>query len=174
MQFELKSLQKQLNYTFIYVTHDQEEALTMSDRIAVMNEGIIDQLATPEEIYNNPSTEFVAGFIGDINKLNGKIVAQNQLVCNGQNIVANTKNIAAGTAVKIFLRPENIFITESNNGMPGKIIQSVFAGTHTKLEIELSDGIIVHINESVNLDRRYVHGDTVRLEIKQYTAIIFE
>jgi len=174
MQFELKSLQQQLNYTFIYVTHDQEEALTMSDRIAVMNEGVIDQLGTPEEIYNNPSTEFVAGFIGDINKLTGKVTSQNQLVCNGQNIIANTKNIAPGKEVKIFLRPENIFITQSNNGIPGKILQSVFAGTHTKLEIQLSDRNIVHINEPVNSECRYSHGDAIHLEVKQHSAIIFE
>ena len=172
MQFELKSLQQQLNYTFIYVTHDQEEALTMSDRIAVMNEGVIDQLGTPEEIYNNPSTEFVAGFIGDINKLSGKVISQNQLVCNGQNIIANTKNIAPGKEVKIFLRPENIFITQSNNGIPGKILQSVFAGTHTKLEIQLIDRNIVHINEPVS--HIHKHEDEIYLNIKQNTAIVFE
>lgn len=172
MQFELKSLQQQLNYTFIYVTHDQEEALTMSDRIAVMNEGVIEQLGTPEEIYNNPATEFVAGFIGDINKLSGKVTSQNELVCNGQNIIANTKNIAIGKDVKMFFRPENIFITESNNGIHGKIMQSVFAGTHTKLEVELKDGNIVHINQTVN----HIHkqGDEIYLEIKQNTAIVFE
>lgn len=172
MQFELKSLQQQLNYTFIYVTHDQEEALTMSDRVAVMNDGIIDQLGPPEEIYNNPATEFVAGFIGDINKLTGKVTAQNQLECNGKIVMAHTKNIAAGTAVKVFLRPENIFITESDIGIPGKIIQSVFAGTHTKLEVQLSDRNIVHINQPVS--HAYKHSDEIYLDIKQNTAIVFE
>ncbi len=172
MQFELKSLQQQLNYTFIYVTHDQEEALTMSDRIAVMHDGVLEQLGTPEEIYNNPATEFVAGFIGDINKLNGKVATVNQLECNGQIVIAHTKNITIGTAVKIFLRPENIFITKSDIGIPGKIMQSVFAGTHAKLEVQLSDGSIVHLNQPVN--HAHLHGDEIFLDTKKNTAIVFE
>lgn len=74
MQIELKRLQKKLGITFVYVTHDQEEALTMSDRIAVMNEGVIEQLATPREIYDRPLTRFVAGFIGESNIFDGKVV----------------------------------------------------------------------------------------------------
>ena len=173
MQFELKSLQQQLNYTFIYVTHDQEEALTMSDRIAVMNEGVIDQLGTPTEIYNHPATEFVAGFIGDINKLIATVTEKNKLLCYGNDVLADTRNIAAGKTVKLFIRPEHIDINNTN-GMQGKIIQTVFAGTHNKMEVGLSDGNIIHITRSVHDTIIHQSGDIVFLTIRQDAAIVFE
>lgn len=172
MQFELKSLQQQLNYTFIYVTHDQEEALTMSDRIAVMHDGVLEQLGTPEEIYNHPATAFVADFIGDINKLNGKVLSKDLLYCNGQNFIAQTKDIAINKEVKIFIRPQNIFITQDKNELKGKVLQCVFAGTHNKLEVQLGDGNIVHVNEPVS--QCHLYGDEIYLAIKPATAIVFE
>jgi spermidine/putrescine transport system ATP-binding protein len=174
MQFELKSLQQQLNYTFIYVTHDQEEALTMSDRIAVMNNGIIEQLGDPETIYNNPLTEFVAGFIGDINKLAGKVMGENQVQYDGQLIMAPTKGIPAGKEVKIYIRPEQLMIGNSKTGIPGKINQCVFAGTHNKFEIQLADGTIVHINQPVSENPDLQHGNNIHFQVKPNSAIIFE
>ena len=173
MQFELKSLQQQLNYTFIYVTHDQEEALTMSDRIAVMNEGVIDQLGTPTEIYNHPATEFVAGFIGDINKLSATVTENNQLLCYGTNVLANTKNISPGKQVKLFIRPEHIDINNTN-GIEGKIIQTVFAGTHTKFEIKLHDDTLVHVNQPVNNNEQHSYSNKIFLSIIPESAIVFE
>lgn len=181
MQFELKSLQQQLNYTFIYVTHDQEEALTMSDRIAVMNNGVIEQLGNPETIYNYPLTEFVAGFIGDINKLTGKVTGENQVVYNGHPIMTSTKGIPAGKEVKIYIRPEQLMILGEQAGIPGeqagitgKVIQCVFAGTHSKFEIKLEDGIIIHINQPVVESPDLRHGTNIYFQVKPNAAIIFE
>ena len=172
MQFELKSLQKQLNYTFIYVTHDQEEALTMSDRIAVMNEGVIDQLGTPTEIYNHPATEFVAGFIGDINKLKATVVEKNKLSCYGANVMAETKSIAAGKEVKLFIRPEDIELN-SHEGIKGTILQSVFAGTYTKQEIKLDDGSMVHVNQAVSDTIQLSNREVVFIKIKEEAGVVF-
>lgn len=173
MQFELKSLQQQLNYTFIYVTHDQEEALTMSDRIAVMNEGIIEQLGTPVEIYNHPATEFVAGFIGDINKLRATVSGAGTLNCYDNIITADTKNIHSGKEVKFFIRPEDITLNNAE-GIKGKIVQSVFAGTHTKFEIKTSDNnlIVAHLpaQDSMPLN----NGQSVFMKIKDGAGVVFE
>jgi len=174
MQFELKSLQQQLNYTFIYVTHDQEEALTMSDRIAVMNNGIIEQLGNPEAIYNHPQTEFVAGFIGDINKLAGKILGENKVQYHGHPILASTKKMDAGKEVKIYIRPEDMMISGDHTDISGKVIQCVFAGTHSKFEIQLSDGTIVFINQPVSESNDLHYGRSIYFKVKPNTAIIFE
>ena len=174
MQFELKSLQQQLNYTFIYVTHDQEEALTMSDRIAVMNNGIIEQLGNPESIYNHPLTEFVAGFIGDINKLTGKVIGENEVQYKGHPIMAYTKKITPGKEVRIYIRPEDMMFSNENKGITGKIIQCVFAGTHSKFEIQLEDRSTLFINLPVSESTGWQYGNNIHCMVKPNSAIIFE
>ncbi|PKM50979.1 MAG: spermidine/putrescine ABC transporter ATP-binding protein [Firmicutes bacterium HGW-Firmicutes-7] len=119
MQVELKHLQKKLGLTFIYVTHDQEEALTMSDRIAVMNKGRIEQLGTAEEIYEKPKTKFVAGFIGETNLFEG-VVTRNlgqgeyMVETEGKEIIVTSSNLDVGDNVKITIRPEKIKINDTN------------------------------------------------------------
>jgi spermidine/putrescine transport system ATP-binding protein len=116
MQLELKNIQKQLGQTFIYVTHDQEESLTMSDQIAIMRNGKIEQLGTPEEVYENPATPFVASFLGDCNLLNGKFVAAGAGICIFRHSALgdlhgriNDKQPLASNSTAVFcLRPENI------------------------------------------------------------------
>lgn len=173
MQFELKSLQQQLNYTFIYVTHDQEEALTMSDRIAVMNEGIIDQLGSPVEIYNHPSTEFVAGFIGDINKLKATVTGPGILSCYGCTANADTKNTGSGKEVKFFIRPEDIMLN-SSDGIEGTVIQSVFAGTHIKYEIKTNDGNLIIVNQPVQHRVSFSNNQPVFMKMKEGAGVVFE
>jgi len=107
MKIELKRLQREVGITTIYVTHDQEEALTMSDRIAVMHRGRVEQVATPRELYETPATAFVASFIGNINLLSGRAAGPNTVACGGAKIAA-TGTVTDGAAVTVALRPERI------------------------------------------------------------------
>lgn len=112
MQLELKRLQKKLNITFIYVTHDQEEALTMSDRIAIMNAGVLDQVATPTEIYEHPATKFVATFIGETNIFDGSIKSINgeslSIQIENGDVKATGSEFAAGEFINVSVRPEKM------------------------------------------------------------------
>jgi spermidine/putrescine transport system ATP-binding protein len=126
MQLELKALNKQLGTTFIYVTHDQEEALTMSDRIAVMSNGRVAQLGTPAEIYENPRTAFVAKFIGESNFLDGTVVAQNgatwdvQWSGGGAFRVPSAPGVAVGRAIRVAVRPEWLDLVRPGHVPPGE------------------------------------------------------
>lgn len=112
MQLELKRLQKKLNITFIYVTHDQEEALTMSDRIAIMNAGVLDQVAAPTEIYEHPATKFVATFIGETNIFDGSIRSINgeslSIQIENGDVKATGSEFAAGEFINVSVRPEKM------------------------------------------------------------------
>jgi spermidine/putrescine transport system ATP-binding protein len=124
MQFELKRIQTEVETTFIFVTHDQDEALTMSTRIAVMNEGRIELLGAPEEIYKRPNTPFVAGFIGSANLLPGRITARSngqatiELEGGGGGVAEAPAGLAPGTRVLLMLRPEQISISSSADHLP--------------------------------------------------------
>jgi spermidine/putrescine ABC transporter ATP-binding subunit len=109
MKIELKRLQREVGITTIYVTHDQEEALTMSDRIAVMHRGRVEQVAAPRGLYETPATAFVAGFIGNINLLSGRAAGTNTVACGGATLAA-TGAARAGAAVAVALRPERILL----------------------------------------------------------------
>ena len=147
MQIELKRLQKKLGITFVYVTHDQEEALTMSDRIAVMRNGIIEQLATPMEIYNCPKTKFVAGFIGETNLFDGVVTEINGNhisveTSSGKMIVVAT-DATIGENVHISVRPEYISASKTpveGFDLVGKIKDFTYLGTAVKTAVELKDG----------------------------------
>jgi spermidine/putrescine transport system ATP-binding protein len=144
MQIELKRLQKKLDITFIYVTHDQEEALNMSDRIVVMNEGIIEQVGTPEEIYEKPKTRFVADFIGESNIFEALVekVYGNKAVLNiGQsNIIIENSNLEKGNTEIISLRPEKIKYTtnaENDFNIKGIVKERSYVGAAVKFIVIL-------------------------------------
>ena len=147
MQVELKKLQKKLQITFVYVTHDQEEALNMSDRIAVMNDGIIEQLGTPEDIYERPQTKFVAGFIGESNLFNTKIKKideENISVQFGENDMnVNYKNYDNSKVKEsyILIRPENIKYSTSKPqfGLTATIKEHSYIGSIIKTTMELKN-----------------------------------
>lgn len=133
MQVELKRLQKKLGITFVYVTHDQEEALTMSDRIAVMNEGVIEQLGTPREIYDRPLTKFVAGFIGESNIFDGKVISVNDGIIYVETSAGTMKvkgnGFEAGEDIHVSIRPEHIKVSaDSVEGfnLRGKIKDNIY------------------------------------------------
>jgi spermidine/putrescine transport system ATP-binding protein len=147
MQGELKHLQRKLGITFIYVTHDQEEALTMSDRIAVMNQGNLEQVGTPEEIYNHPETKFVADFIGESNIIEGYIENMTddtiEVTMESGKAVIHESGYRLEEMVYLCVRPENLKIsTESVEGFKfrGQVREHVFIGSINKTMIELPNG----------------------------------
>ncbi len=138
MQKELKKIQRQLGITFIYVTHDQEEALTMSDRIVVMNEGIILQVGTPEEIYNEPKTKFVADFIGESNIFDGTYKKELVVSLLGYEFECLDKGFEAEEAVDLVIRPEDIKLLPKGKGhLSGIITSAIFQGVHYEMTLEI-------------------------------------
>jgi len=137
MQVELKNMQQQLGITFVYVTHDQEEALTMSDTIAVMNEGNILQIGTPEDIYNEPKSAFVANFIGESNILPGTMPEDRRVSFADVTFECVDTGFAAGEAVDIVVRPEDIVIVgESESPLSGTVTNVIFKGVHYEMHVQ--------------------------------------
>lgn len=156
MQIELKRLQKKLGITFVYVTHDQEEALTMSDRIAIINQGRIEQLAAPKDIYEHPKTKFVASFIGETNLLDAMVLS-----VDGDKAVIGTevgkatvmidpkKKIKTSDGVAVSIRPENMKFSKTpveGFSIKGVVKEQIFVGNLIKMMITLNDGTEIRIN----------------------------
>ncbi len=137
MQYELIRLKNELGITFLYVTHDQEEALTMSDKVVVMNGGYIQQMGTPEEIYNEPENAFVADFIGDSNILDA-VMVEDKLVRIGETVFdCVDTGFGKNKPVDVMIRPEDIIIRESGKGrIDGVVTHNIFIGVHYEMEIE--------------------------------------
>lgn len=150
MQIELKRIQREVGITFVFVTHDQGEALTMSDRIAVMSEGRVEQVGTPEGIYLRPQSLFVAGFIGSANLLPGTVASHDgdvirvDLVGGGQiavhdSQVADTADLSHGSRVTVMVRPEYIDLNDVADGMKVRITDTVFQGSSMRVVGRLND-----------------------------------
>ena len=138
MQLELKEIQQQTEKTFIYVTHDQEEALTMSDRVVVMNNGVIEQIGTPEDIYNEPVNAFVADFIGEANILNGTMIDDCRVRILGKELECVDKGFGKNSPVDVVIRPEDIIIVPPENGQLTGVVESVtFKGVHYEMSIRV-------------------------------------
>lgn len=136
MQSELKRIQQRLGITFIFVTHDQEEALTMSDTIVVMNKGVIQQMGSPEDIYNEPANAFVADFIGESNIVNGTMLEDLKVEFCNHVFTCVDKGFNTNEAVDVVIRPEDIEITSPENGMiTGKVNSVKFKGVHYEIEV---------------------------------------
>ena len=148
MQIELKRLQNETGITFVFVTHDQEEALTMSDRVAVMNQGQVLQIGAPQEIYNHPSERFVADFIGDTNFLKADVLTSNSgeatlRLTSGSEITATLpEGLPVAGQVTIAVRPERAVLTTDMNAalLHGELQNIVYFGTDTHYHLTLSDG----------------------------------
>jgi spermidine/putrescine transport system ATP-binding protein len=152
LQVELKRIQQDVGITFVYVTHDQEEALTMSDRIAVMNRGVVEQLDDPEEIYERPSTTFVAGFIGVSNLMPGEVVSSSTGVAELRLDAGPTVRVGAGEAsvgerAHAVVRPEKLQLHGANGAadgtrpsVEGQVDSSLYLGTATQVTVRLADG----------------------------------
>lgn len=184
MQVELRAIQKRLRITFIFVTHDQEEALTLSDRIAILNAGNVEQVGTPREIYEHPRTEFVAGFIGSINSIEGVIrqrlsgqSEEIQIQSSGGAIlkVRSTSlesSFVEGSCVKLMIRPEKILLHRTipthadpnMNWVQGKVKEVIYQGPLTRFWVQLQNGSLVSVIQSNFFQRikePFVEGDEV-------------
>lgn len=136
MQYELIRLKNELGITFIYVTHDQEEALTMSDTIVVMNQGYIQQIGTPEDIYNEPENAFVADFIGDSNILDGMMIRDELVSFLGAKFACVDKGFGENKPVDVVIRPEDIILVSPENGVIcGEVTHLIFKGVHYEMEV---------------------------------------
>jgi spermidine/putrescine transport system ATP-binding protein len=174
MQVELKRIQREVGITFVYVTHDQNEALTMSDRIAVMNDGLIEQLGSPREIYERPATKFVAGFIGTSNVLSGTIASARggQAVIEagpGERIVVPGE-VAMGETVELTVRPEKIEVHPERPGgdgcaVRGTVTEVVYLGMFTNYNVTTSSGaeVVVFVQNVSSADDVATRGDSVWL-----------
>lgn len=153
MQLELKEIQQKTQKTFIYVTHDQEEALTMSDRVVVMNNGVIEQIGTPEDIYNEPVNAFVADFIGEANILNGTMVDDCRINILGKELECVDKGFGKNTPVDVVIRPEDIEITSPENGqLVGTVEKSTFKGVHYEMSVMCDKcEILIHSTKSAEI-----------------------
>ena len=185
MRAELKSLQRETGITFIFVTHDQEEALTMSDRIAVMSSGELQQTGTPVEVYEKPVNRFVADFIGETNLLSATVtsVTGDTVQCalaSGEIIVAETDSSnnmpAAGTEGLVSLRPERLTIhtdaISNPNTIKGTLTGTTYTGTDTQYEVQLKDGTSIAIRLQNNADRNteLTPGQSVELSAADESA----
>src|SRR5690606_19920792 len=150
-QFELMDLQQELGRTFLDVTHDQEEAMTMADRIAIMDKGQVMQVATPAEIYEAPASRFVAGFVGNVNVFEGTLAAREAAgsriarAGGGEIVAENAGGAAVGNAVAFAVRPEKIKVSSKRpdgavNAMEGEVYDLAYLGDMTIYHIKLPDG----------------------------------
>jgi spermidine/putrescine transport system ATP-binding protein len=138
LQFELKALHREVGITFLYVTHDQEEALTMSDRLAVMRDGEIEQLGPPEQVYISPESTYVAEFLGLANLLPARVLQPGSVEVGGRRVAADTRDVA-GECVA-FVRPERLRLTNSGEGhLAGRVADVVFVGSTTHVRVDALD-----------------------------------
>ena len=137
MQYELIRLKNELGITFIYVTHDQEEALTMSDHIVVMNQGYIQQEGSPEDIYNEPENAFVADFIGDSNIIHATMVRDELVNILDTEFVCVDRGFGENRPVDVVIRPEDVELVPRGKGtMPGVVSHVIFKGVHYEMEVQ--------------------------------------
>lgn len=192
MQIELKRLQKQLGITFVYVTHDQEEALTMSDRIAIINQGVMEQIDTPQNIYEHPKTKFVAGFIGESNIFDTivKRILDDKVELGTEvgHISVPVADYTLGEAVSVSVRPEAMSFSKeriSGFSIKGVVKEIIYVGNLVKMILEMSNGQEIKINrfdaselaqvgEVVYLNWPIEKGRAIRMENPLKNAIKLE
>ena len=189
MQFELKELQRQVGITFVFVTHDQEEAITMSDRIAVMNEGRIQQMGEPVEIYERPNNRFVADFIGETNFILGEVTEiqpDRTLVALGQDLKMagqSNEDVKVGQQVTLAIRPEKIKLEANSrvvsdlSHIPALIEEAIYIGTDTRYTVRIADQqpVVIrvqNVGNDVVSNRPFQRGEQVYLSWNTENALV--
>ena len=173
MQFEIKHIHDSLGVTVIYVTHDQSEALTMSDRIAVFNDGVVQQLASPEVLYEKPENSFVAQFIGENNTLVGSVKAINDGIArvelaDGETVEALAINAGPGEGTQLSIRPERVEIDPEDTGgghsVVGRVEEVIYLGDHirTRMTVAGNSDFVVKTRNRLGA-RRFDPGDQVHI-----------
>jgi spermidine/putrescine transport system ATP-binding protein len=171
MQVELKQIQREVGITFLFVTHDQDEALSMSDRVAIMNKGVIEQCGTPEDVYENPASIFAAGFIGTSNLMAGTWDGQSVAVCPELRIPLTAGHgLTGGDAVSVAIRPEKIWLSELTPAMvqvPATVLSSSYHGATTQYLVQVAPGVHLTVLEQnlprMSADGRWSPGSRVHL-----------
>jgi putative spermidine/putrescine transport system ATP-binding protein len=160
---EIKAIQTELGITTIFVTHDQEEALAVADRIAVMRAGVIEQLGTPEELYRRPATPFVASFVGDSNRLPGTYLGGEVRLPGASLPVLPGSDAQEGDAVNAFVRPEQLRLDagEAEQGVPVTVVSSGFFGAHRRTVVRLEGGDLVTVQHGPS--QQFASDDRARL-----------
>jgi spermidine/putrescine transport system ATP-binding protein len=162
LQIELKRIQSEVGITFVYVTHDQEEALTMSDRIAVMHDGRVEQVGRPEELYERPATRFVADFIGTTNLLCGTVEPDGWIrLDTGERVRAAHDGLSVGTAVEISVRPEAIELVPATapGALPGRVEQAAYLGATISYQVRTAGGLVLSVLAPKTGDRLPVDSE---------------
>ena len=174
MQYELIRLKNELGITFIYVTHDQEEALTMSDTIVVMNQGYIQQMGSPEQIYNEPENAFVADFIGESNIVPGLMIHDELVEIFGARFACVDKGFGNNTPVDVVIRPEDIDLLKPEEGtLQGIVTHLIFKGVHYEMEVTTPDGFewLVHSTDMFPVGQQVgIHVDPFDIQIMNKPA----
>ncbi len=178
MQLELKDMHKKLGITFIYVTHDQEEALTMSDTIVVMKDGVIQQIGTPEDIYNEPKNSFVADFIGESNIFSGTMVGEKRVKFIGSAFDC-VDDFAKNEKVDVVVRPEDVQLLDEGEGqVNGSIISSIFKGVHYEMVMKVGKSEVIiqdtkerKVGEKVSIS---IKPDAIHIMEKEFSTNKFD
>ncbi|MCI9282856.1 MAG: ABC transporter ATP-binding protein [Lachnospiraceae bacterium] len=174
MQYELIRLKNELGITFIYVTHDQEEALTMSDTIVVMNQGYIQQMGTPEQIYNEPENAFVADFIGESNIVSGTMIRDELVEIFGARFACVDKGFGNNQPVDVVIRPEDIDLVAPSDGtLTGVCTHLIFKGVHYEMEVTTPGGFewLVHSTDMCPVGKEVgIHVDPFDIQIMNKPA----
>jgi ABC-type Fe3+/spermidine/putrescine transport system ATPase subunit len=181
MQKVLKDIQRDVGITFIYVTHDQSEAMTMSDRIAVMKDGLAHQVATPDEIYNNPATAFVASFIGDMNFMHGTVLENDGKVCalevEGQKVTANRAvHLDKDAEALVCIRSERVQVNPHRsveNRVPARLSRIIYRGTDYEATCRIGQSELRSVVQAVAWDAALRIGDTVDVAWNAQDVIVF-
>ncbi|MFI5669875.1 ABC transporter ATP-binding protein [Streptomyces sp. NPDC051704] len=180
MQVELKQIQREVGITFVFVTHDQDEALTMSDRIAVMNEGRIEQCGTPEDVYERPTSTFTASFMGTSNLVPGTYRSGEVVLEQGPALPVGLRSaVPDGAAVSLSIRPEKIWLSDFEPGMArvgGVVRETVYGGATTTYLIELAPGVTVSVLEQntvrSRMEDRWSGGERVEIGWKPEHCLV--
>lgn len=178
MRNAIKEIQKNVGITTVYVTHDQEEAMAVSDRIAVMNLGEIQHIGSPQNIYHRPANTFVASFIGRTNILNGNIIFDNNKaflnLSDDYKVEMNNLTISDSRKVKVSIRPEEFIIKNQGKGITGTIIDNMFLGINTHYIVETENGDKVEIIQESEIDGIQGIGEKVVLGVKTEKINVFD
>ncbi|MDX6532789.1 MAG: spermidine/putrescine transport system ATP-binding protein [Gaiellales bacterium] len=172
MQAELRALQRQLGTTFLYVTHDQEEALTMSDTVVVMNRGEVAQVGSPEEVYRRPVSRFVAGFVGETNLLPGSCAEGRFELPGAQSSLPAPPGSPTGNAA-LSVRPEQMTLSgDGDSLLPGVVVDVIFSGPVTRHVVRLGDGTVIKVDEHGAELRELAPGDEVTVSWRSAECVV--
>jgi iron(III) transport system ATP-binding protein len=183
MRFEIRRLHEQYKITTVYVTHDQSEAMVIADRVAVMNRGLIEQLGTPEEIYERPRTEFVARFIGQTNLVSGMLQEDQTVQFAGGTLrIDSSSGSAPGKTVTVSIRPHDIELTPSSangsnhtdnaNRLPGRVVRAYYLGALRDYQVEVGTGIMLRVLAPTHVRIGPGEGVTLRLPVEKCRLLV--